>query len=428
MMPRVRDVSRCSSAGARTEPDLRLIFVHRPYRWSISRLQLCSVRSSATVRMIQPPAPGSWGTSLDTISRSLARCSLFSILRETPTLEANGMYTRNRPAKEICAVTRGPLVPIGSLMTWTIFVCPRFSSSAMLGSLRREERPPLSSSAAPFCSPGSSSSSDSIRSEAWRNALFSVPMLTKAAWIPGSTASTVPRWMSPTMRRASGRSTRSSARRSSSRMATRVSRGLPLIRISRFKARSLDAAGPAAAGRPVIGPTRVLSGRGTGRCEEPEQPIGLEYSRSPMHTLNLSGLATYVNNPEISAVPARRHAPCREGLVLAAMLLSGAGTTPAAQTIRYPPARKGDVVDDYHGTKVPDPYRWLEDVDAPETRAWIEAENRVTDAYLAEIGERDGIRRRLTALWNYPRYGPPFKKAGRYFFFKNDGLQNQAVL
>src|SRR2546421_5009547 len=110
------------------------------------------------------------------------------------------------------------------------------------------------------------------------------------------------------------------------------------------------------------------------------------------------------------------------------MLLSGAGTTPAAQTIQYPAARRGDVVDDYHGTKVPDPYRWLEDVDAPETRAWIEAENRVTDAYLAEIGERDGIRRRLTALWNYPRYGPPFKKAGRYFFFKNDGLQNQSVL
>ena len=91
MMPRASDVSRCSSAGARTEPDLRLIFFHRPYRWSISRLQLCSVRSSATVRMIQPPAPASLGTSLDTISRSLARCSLFSILRETPTLEANGM-------------------------------------------------------------------------------------------------------------------------------------------------------------------------------------------------------------------------------------------------------------------------------------------------------------------------------------------------
>src|SRR5947209_5963859 len=147
-----------------------------------------------------------------------------------------------------------------------------------------------------------------------------------------------------------------------------------------------------------------------------------------MHTLNLSGLATYVNSPEINAVPARRHAPDREGLVLAAMLVSGAGATPAAQTIQYPPARTGDLVDDYHGTKVPDPYRWLEDVDSPETRAWIDAENRVTDAYLGQIGERDRIRRRLTALWNYPRYGPPFKKAGRYFFFKNDGLQNQSVL
>jgi prolyl oligopeptidase len=98
------------------------------------------------------------------------------------------------------------------------------------------------------------------------------------------------------------------------------------------------------------------------------------------------------------------------------------------QTIAYPPARKSDVVDDYHGTTVADPYRWLEDVDSPETRAWVEAENRVTFAYLDQIPERERIRVRLTQLWDYPKYGAPFKKGGRYFFFKNAGLQNQAVL
>src|SRR5260370_28954765 len=99
-----------------------------------------------------------------------------------------------------------------------------------------------------------------------------------------------------------------------------------------------------------------------------------------------------------------------------------------AQSITYPLARKGDVVDDYHGTKVADPYRWLEDVDAPETRGWVEAENRVTFAYLEQIPERERIRRRLTELWDYPKYGAPFTKGGRYFFFKNSGLQNQSVL
>src|SRR5439155_2940934 len=118
------------------------------------------------------------------------------------------------------------------------------------------------------------------------------------------------------MRRASGRSTKSSTRRSSSRIATRVSRAVPLMRISRFKASAL----------------------------------------------------------------------------------------------------------------VPGPYRWLEDPDSPESRAWIEAENRLTAAYLAEIPARSTIRERLTKLWNYPKYGTPFRKGRRYFFFKNDGLQNQSVL
>ncbi|HEY6808029.1 MAG TPA: prolyl oligopeptidase family serine peptidase, partial [Gemmatimonadales bacterium] len=95
---------------------------------------------------------------------------------------------------------------------------------------------------------------------------------------------------------------------------------------------------------------------------------------------------------------------------------------------RYPPARRADVVDDFHGTRIADPYRWLEAVDAPETRAWIEAENRVTEAFLNAVPARDAIRRRLTELWDYPRFGTPFHKAGRWFFWKNDGLQAQAVL
>src|SRR2546429_834712 len=114
------------------------------------------------------------------------------------------------------------------------------------------------------------------------------------------------------------------------------------------------------------------------------------------------------------------------GLFLTGMFTSA---VPApAQTLQYPAARKSDVVDDYHGTRVSDPYRWLEDPDSPESRAWIEAQNRLTAAYLAEIPARAAIRQRLTQLWNYPKYGAPFRKAGRYFFLRNDGLQNQSVL
>jgi prolyl oligopeptidase len=93
-----------------------------------------------------------------------------------------------------------------------------------------------------------------------------------------------------------------------------------------------------------------------------------------------------------------------------------------------PVAPHGEVVDDYHGTSVPDPYRWLENVDSDDTRAWIEAENCVTFSYLGGIPAREGIRRRLTELWDYARYGTPFKEGARYFYYKNDGLQNQYVL
>jgi prolyl oligopeptidase len=99
-----------------------------------------------------------------------------------------------------------------------------------------------------------------------------------------------------------------------------------------------------------------------------------------------------------------------------------------AQSLQYPVARKGDVVDDYHGVKVADPYRWLEDPDSAETRAWVEAENKVTFGYLEQIPARDKIKARLTQLWNYEKYGLPYKRGDRYFYTKNDGLQNQSVL
>ncbi|MFN0149696.1 MAG: prolyl oligopeptidase family serine peptidase [bacterium] len=95
---------------------------------------------------------------------------------------------------------------------------------------------------------------------------------------------------------------------------------------------------------------------------------------------------------------------------------------------RYPASRIVDVVDDYHGVAVADPYRWLEDADAPETAAWVKAQNEVTFAHLAAIPQRDAIRARMTALWNYERYETPTRKGDWYFYKKNDGLQNQAVV
>jgi prolyl oligopeptidase len=94
----------------------------------------------------------------------------------------------------------------------------------------------------------------------------------------------------------------------------------------------------------------------------------------------------------------------------------------------YPPAAPGPVVDDYFGTKIPDPYRWLEDLDSPETRAWVESENELTFGFLGKLPQRAWFRDRLTRLWNYPRFGLPFQEGGQYFYTKNDGLQNQSVL
>ncbi|MEG3924693.1 prolyl oligopeptidase family serine peptidase [Microcoleus sp. T3_D1] len=96
--------------------------------------------------------------------------------------------------------------------------------------------------------------------------------------------------------------------------------------------------------------------------------------------------------------------------------------------LSYPTTRKIDQTDDYHGVKVSDPYRWLENPDSEETQAWVEAQNAVTFGYLNEIPARAKIKQRLTQLWDYEKYGIPFKEGSRYFYYKNDGLQNQSVL
>jgi prolyl oligopeptidase len=110
-----------------------------------------------------------------------------------------------------------------------------------------------------------------------------------------------------------------------------------------------------------------------------------------------------------------------------------AGALPAAEpaapsALVYPKAKTVEQVDDYHGTKVSDPYRWMEDLDSPDVAAWVGEENKVTGAYLAQIPEREAIEKRLTELWDYEKYGVPNVEGSRYFLTKNDGLQNQSVL
>jgi prolyl oligopeptidase len=96
--------------------------------------------------------------------------------------------------------------------------------------------------------------------------------------------------------------------------------------------------------------------------------------------------------------------------------------------LTYPDSRRTDFKEVLHGVEVTDPYRWLEDPDTPEARKWIEAQNKVTFGYLNTIPERAAIRKRLTKLWNYERYGLPFKMGSKYFWTRNDGLQPQSVL
>lgn len=107
---------------------------------------------------------------------------------------------------------------------------------------------------------------------------------------------------------------------------------------------------------------------------------------------------------------------------------TSSGAQKMIKPITYPPARKGDQVDDYHGVKLADPYRWLEDLDSDETRRWVEAENKLTFGYLSEILVLPVIKDRLTKLWNYEKFGVPSKEGKNYFYSRNSGLQNQSVI
>ncbi len=118
-------------------------------------------------------------------------------------------------------------------------------------------------------------------------------------------------------------------------------------------------------------------------------------------------------------------------LVLVLLVLAAApsaGPLAAAPAhLTYPKAPRAEQVDDYHGTKVSDPFRPLEDADAPATRAWIDAENAVTRAWLDAIPQRAAIRTRLETLWNYERFSAPFREGARMFYTRHDGLRNQPV-
>ena len=117
-----------------------------------------------------------------------------------------------------------------------------------------------------------------------------------------------------------------------------------------------------------------------------------------------------------------------ESFLFAALVLSISIPSVLGQHLPYPKPRKVDQVDEYHGVKVADPYRWLEDDRSEETARWVEAENKVTFGYLDRIPYRSALKARLQALYNYPKYGIPQRTGEYYFYSKNDGLQNQSVI
>jgi prolyl oligopeptidase len=163
----------------------------------------------------------------------------------------------------------------------------------------------------------------------------------------------------------------------------------------------------------------------------PDGPAALP---SPLHFGN--NAATWMTPDELPRHQETEMNPFKRVAVIGtiAILAVGGATAygqaklPADQPLVYPKTATVDVVEDHHGTKVADPYRWMEDLDSPQIKDWIEAQNKITFGYLEAIPQREQINKRLTALWDYEKYGMPHKRGGRYFFERNDGLQDQYVL
>src|SRR5512139_1542806 len=157
------------------------------------------------------------------------------------------------------------------------------------------------------------------------------------------------------------------------------------------------------------------------------------------------GMKPHTSHPH-GHLSIRRYALLTASATLVAAALLAGGCTqksdaplPAAQAsaagagfgdakLAYPAAQRGDVVDDYFGTKVADPYRWFEQLDSEQTKQWVDAENNLTRPILEKLPMREWVKQRLTQLWSYERYGVAHKAGVHYYFTRNDGKQNQSVL
>ncbi|KAG2492774.1 hypothetical protein HYH03_008938 [Edaphochlamys debaryana] len=142
-----------------------------------------------------------------------------------------------------------------------------------------------------------------------------------------------------------------------------------------------------------------------------------------------AGKAPSRSHVSVAAAPAATTTVTEAAVTLRPVPEHGAPQTGlSVDPSRYPKVRRGDVVESLHGVRVADPYRWLEDPDAEETKAFVTEQNKLTEQVLAECDTREQLRSLLTTLYDYPKYGLPFKRGGRYYYYHNTGLQQQSVL